>query len=35
MTYVIDRQGQVAARFAAGRPPLTEAVLDAAIAAAS
>jgi len=33
MTYVIDRHGQIAARFAAGRPPLTEAVLDAAIAA--
>ncbi len=34
MTYVIDRKGQIAARFAAGRPPLTEAVLDQAIAAA-
>jgi|SRR5579863_1501903 len=34
MTYVIDRKGQIAARFAAGRPPLTETELDGAIAAA-
>lgn len=34
ITYVIDRQGQIAAHFAGGQPPLTEALLGGAIAVA-
>ncbi len=33
VTYVIDRSGAIAARFAGGKPALTEAALESAIAA--
>lgn len=34
VTYIVDRGGQVTARFVGGQPPLTEAMLDRAIATA-
>jgi hypothetical protein len=31
VTYIIDAQGQIVARFAGGHPPLTEATLSAIV----